>query len=744
MTKGWAARALAFRMTCAAGALLTATTAWGQDGAPATAPDVGGDDAIIVTALKQNESLLETPATVTVVDSGTLQSANISSAQQLSGLVPGYTSMQGTAGTSASFRGLGSNAADPAIESSVGAFIDGIYLGHARDFTTPLYDTQQIEFIAGTQSTVLGKNTSLGAISITNRRPGRDFGLDASATYTSEIDSLRLQAATDIPLGDRFALRAVGFYDGEKGLVRNLFLGRREMNLDILSGRLVLDGDISDRVRLTAIYQHDRRRGKGQNFELLTDPNFSIKGTANALGQTEFDSVPNDRSYSGSERLDPSDPAVALPFDRQNSDRLAAIVEIDAGSGHKLTSQTSYMNWDSRRLLDLDLTAFRLLDLSDAEDNEVFSQELRLASDANDRFAYVLGAFYYFNDYSLRRGVGSDLGLDLDALSAVRTNSWSLFASGRYKLIEKLALRGGIRQTWEDKRATYDISGNLANAIPRTTLPTESSSETDYNAGVDFTVSDRILLYASYARGSKNGGYQSSPDSLDAAPYGTEAAYTKEAGAKFDFGRDGWLQLAVFDTIVRNFQAGRLVVRPGSPLPEAVISNVDARSTGAEASGRLRVAEGFGLTASLTYAHSRFTEELLSEVAPGVFAVEISDGMPLPRAPRWTGQAGFLYETPLGGSLDFTARGTLRYSSAFDLQYRTSQPLAPRSAQRATVDLEARIASKAGGWSIAVIGNNLTNVRRPTFTSEHLIDGDAYYGTRNRPRTVAVQLGLAF
>jgi outer membrane receptor protein involved in Fe transport len=724
-------------------ALGAAPSAWAQGTGASAAEESHYDQDIIVQALKQNQALLDTPATVTVVDGSALQSANVTSAQQLSGLVPGYTSMQGIAGTSASFRGLGSNAADPAIESSVGAFVDGIYLGHARDFVMPLYDTQQIEFIAGTQSTLLGKNTSLGAISVTTRRPGNETRFEGSAAYTSDIGALRIQSAVDLPLGNDLAVRAVGFFEKEKGFVRNLFLNRREQDVENWSGRLVLDGNVIDAVRLTAIYQHDRRRADGQNFELLTDPNFTIEGTARSLGQTLYESVPNDRTYSGSERLLPGTPAGALPFDDQNSDRLTAIFDIDMGSGLTLTSQTSYLKWDSKRLMDLDLVAFRLLDIQDDERNKVLSQEIRVSSDESRRFSYTVGIFYYHNDYSIRREVASDLGLSLDALSAVRTNSWSGFASGRYDLLDHFALRAGIRQSWEDKRATYDISGNLAQPIARTRLPTTGSNELDGNIGLDFTPNDRTLIYVSYARGSKAGGYQSTPDSLDVAAYGAEAAYTKELGAKFKFGGGTWLQLALFNTIVRNFQAGRLVVQPGSPLPQAVISNVDARTTGAEVSGRLAVGRGLSLTASLTYADARFTEGLLSEVAPGVFAPEISDGMRLPRAPRWSGQFGALYETSLSDALEFQLRGTVRYSSSFDLQFRTSQPLAPRSGQRALVDLEARIAGDSG-WSLAVLGNNLTNVRRPTFTSEHLLDGDAFYGTRNRPRTISLQLGLAF
>jgi len=73
----------------------------------------------------------------------------------------------------AAFRGLGSNSAVFNLEPSVAEYIDGAYMPHARDYVAPLYDVDHIEFIKGTQSTLLGKNTSLGAISIVDRRPAK-------------------------------------------------------------------------------------------------------------------------------------------------------------------------------------------------------------------------------------------------------------------------------------------------------------------------------------------------------------------------------------------------------------------------------------------------------------------------------------------------------------------------------------------------------------------------------------------
>lgn len=742
-------RRAALRFGAAIVAMATASVANAQT-ADGTASD--DDGAIVVTALKQGAELLDTSATVKVVGQDDLVTANISNARDLSGAVPGFVFMQGVVGGSASIRGLGSNSADPSIESSVASFNDGIYLGHTRDFTTPLYDLQQIEFVAGTQSTVLGRNTSLGAVTITSRRPGRNFAADVTAGYTTELGAYNVRAGMDVPLGSDFAVRLAGYFNDEHGYTRNAFLNRNEESVREVSGRAVLDGDLSDSVRLTAIYQRDSRRGKGQYIELLNDPDglgefFSTV----VLGLPAFDGVANDQTLNGSERLNPADPAAQLPFDNQDSDRATVIVEVETAGGGQLTAQTAYVNRKSSQRTDQDYTPALILDLLDDESNEVFSQELRFNSPTEKPFSFGVGVYYYHNNYSLRRRIESDLGENLDAQSAITTDSFSIFGSSRYRLSDQFSVIAGIRYNLEDKRASYDISGTLAAPIAPITLPNTTSNEVDYNFGLEFNPNEDLLIYATYARGSKNGGFQSIPDDISLATYGTEVTRSFEIGAKYDLGSMGSIEFAAFDTRVDDFQAARLVTPIGFTLPVTQIANVGARTTGAEATVRLKPARGLEISSALTYTDARFTDELLNEVAPGVFETEITDGMRLVRAPRWSGRVNVNYTTSVGSSLELSFNGVARYQSDADLQFRASNPGVPIQKEHAVVDLEARLGNPESGWSLAVIGNNLTNVRYATFASDWLLAGlidptatPPYYGRRNRPRTVTFQASIRF
>ena len=150
-------------------------------------------EEVIVTARKQVETVQDIPLTVNVVSGELLNNFTIRDSWDLADTVPGLT-IQHTPQNLAqvTLRGLGTGSAGESLDQSVGLFIDGIWAGRIREFQTALYDVERVEIIKGTQTTQLGKNTSLGAISVITRRPGADLGGYLQADYEFEFDSLSL------------------------------------------------------------------------------------------------------------------------------------------------------------------------------------------------------------------------------------------------------------------------------------------------------------------------------------------------------------------------------------------------------------------------------------------------------------------------------------------------------------------------------------------------------------------------
>ena len=97
--------------------------------APVFAQESDTIEEVIVMATKREQTLGEVPLAVSVVDSRTIEQAQINDMVDLQGMVPSLrvTQLQTTGNTNFVIRGFGNGANNPGIEPSVGVFIDGVY-----------------------------------------------------------------------------------------------------------------------------------------------------------------------------------------------------------------------------------------------------------------------------------------------------------------------------------------------------------------------------------------------------------------------------------------------------------------------------------------------------------------------------------------------------------------------------------------------------------------------------------------
>ena len=126
------------------------------------------DDEIIVTATKREQTLQEVPISVTVTDAVTIERAQILDLKDLQSIVPTLRipQFQNSNQTNFVIRGFGNGANNPGIEPSVGVFIDGVYRSRAAAQIGDLPKLERVEVISGPQSTLFGKNASVGVISL--------------------------------------------------------------------------------------------------------------------------------------------------------------------------------------------------------------------------------------------------------------------------------------------------------------------------------------------------------------------------------------------------------------------------------------------------------------------------------------------------------------------------------------------------------------------------------------------------
>ena len=214
------------RLVLASGAALSAIAfsapAIAQD-APAIDPAAEDDNAIIVTARRQSESLADVPASVTVFGAETLAKTGVQRADDFIQLTPGVTIVTGTAeagDTQINIRGI--NGARDA-ESSVALVVDGILKTNTAQLNQNQGTLRQVEILKGPQGALYGRNAAAGAIVLQTLKPGD--ALEGGVTVRAAQDSTYLATGfVSVPVGEGAGLVVSGNYSTTDGFYRNDFL----------------------------------------------------------------------------------------------------------------------------------------------------------------------------------------------------------------------------------------------------------------------------------------------------------------------------------------------------------------------------------------------------------------------------------------------------------------------------------------------------------------------------------------
>ena len=228
--------------TAMAAAMLVSTPAWSQNSPPSEGPRAANEEAagaIVVTARRRVETVQDVPASISLVTAADLQHQNIVNVTDLSSAFSGVVVNNAPNNNAAvSVRGLGTPSASFGFDQSVSLFVDGVYAGRSRDYNTALFDASRVELLRGTQTAILGKNTSLGAISVVSREPGREFSFNGSLTHELELGSTTADIGVDVPVTDTLAIRVASQLADQKRLdPQYLHQRKRPLNAGVRSSR---------------------------------------------------------------------------------------------------------------------------------------------------------------------------------------------------------------------------------------------------------------------------------------------------------------------------------------------------------------------------------------------------------------------------------------------------------------------------------------------------------------------------
>ncbi len=207
----------------AIGAIALSAPALAQDAAPPADQAEEDDNAIIVTARRQSESLQDVPASVTVFGAETLAKTGVQRADDFIQLTPGVTIVTGTAeagDTQINIRGI--NGARDA-ESSVALVVDGILKTNTAQLNQNQGTLRQVEILKGPQGALYGRNAAAGAIVLQTLKPGDS--LEGGVLVRVAQDNTYLgNAFISTPIGETAGLVLSANYSTTDGFFRNSFL----------------------------------------------------------------------------------------------------------------------------------------------------------------------------------------------------------------------------------------------------------------------------------------------------------------------------------------------------------------------------------------------------------------------------------------------------------------------------------------------------------------------------------------
>ena len=445
--------------------LATPALALAQDAEPLEAEKaLESGNTIVVTATKREQTLQDVPVAVSVVPETVINEAAIVDVFDLQAVVPSLQVAQRnvSAGTSFTIRGFGNGQNNPGVEPSVGVYIDGVFRSRAAGAIGDLAEIERIEVLRGPQSTLFGRNSSAGVVSIVTKAPQFSWQGTVEATY-GNYDQIIGKAYLTGPLGENVAASIEGGFNKRDGYAENVATGTDLNNRDRwnVRGQLLVEPSEAVSFRLIADWdQFDENCCFGGYVE---------EGPATAVVRELGGEILLDQVY---------DYKTAYNFDPTNKAKNRGVslqADVDLGFAD-LTSITAYRAYDYRSNSDGDFTTLDSIDTLRLDiDTKTFTQELRL-SGTNDTFDWLLGAFYVNDqiDTSGELGYGEDQRAFADALSG-----------GMLDLVEGL-LRGygAIGPDADffspDERAITDFS--------------QSQNAFSIFGQVDFNLTDRLTL----------------------------------------------------------------------------------------------------------------------------------------------------------------------------------------------------------------------------------------------------------
>jgi iron complex outermembrane receptor protein len=657
---------------------------------------------ITVTARKRAESLQDVPFAISARTGENLQAVGAQNIEDVSRNVAGLSVQNlGPGQSQVGIRGISAGKIDrdlAGVKEQVGVYMDESVI--SLSLFTPdldLYDLNRVEVLRGPQGTLFGSGSLAGTVRYISNQPDLSDGYGDFEVGISTIsdggDGGFIRSMFNVPLGDRAALRVVGYFNELPGYIDahgpDGTLDEDVNDGERTGGRIALRWELTDSITVTprVIYQDVNINGFNREdiWNILANPFTTTEPRVTLREREQYRQLEeqfDEEFFLGDLTMEfDLGPTVLTSVSSVTNRNL--LVSRDA------TQLTGSVTFD---IFGGTATSEQVRLNSNLRDNtevEVFTQELRLASDYDGRFQWVVGGFYsdIQRDYSQRLptpGYDALLGVPGPALGGPVDSPFfseipydftqqAFFVEGSFDITERLTATLGARYYDYDEDRVLYFGGAFADSDGGPDELTNGPGSTTDDGVLPrvlfaYNVSDNVQLNAQASEGFRLGGINDplnvplcSAEDLETfggrPDFDSETLWNYELGTKVGFaGGRGQFNLALFHAEIEDLQvpalAGTCSSRIAINVPKAHSSGVELELTAAP-SDRF----DFGISATYTEAEIDSTVTAVT----GAILAGIEEGNRLPSVPEFQLSANATYNWPMGERVDGFITGVYQH-----------------------------------------------------------------------------------
>ena len=759
-------------------------------------------DELVVTATKREASVQSIPYNIAAFDGSQLKGAGISSGQDLLNLIPGvFASDQGgRTGVSNNISIRGLNANNPAENNLFQTITEPPVSTYIND--TPLFlnlkltDVSRVEVLRGPQGTLYGSGSVGGTIRYIMNRPeiGENNGeVSAGISIPEHSDELNytVDGVANFSLGEKAALRIVAGYETLGGVIDANGLAALDS-----SGNPVSAGGIDGGLVLAPKEDTDDQESWYARASLLLEPTDSVDLLLTYMRQEneyDGDSVRGITNVVSSDGPDWEHDMRALAPGELETDLVSLEANVDLGFA-SFTSATAYTKSKGDFVNDVS----GLYDALNAsyfyygyprevapsfidQEAEVFTQELRLVSQGDGDWDWVIGAFYkdekkqvafrdtllgfeqwgsdptslgsfivftYYgfatlNDWLAYYGDLSDSSLVNVPYAQDREMNFediAIFGELTYHITDAWQVTAGARAFWQDfeqdNRLRFRYFGG---GVDEMTNNSEEFDDQVFKVNTSYQINEDTMIYFTWSEGFRHGGANGFPTTgifaFDPAliPIQPDEVTNYEAGVKGDL-MEGDIRYTA-SVFFLEWDDVQLDTFLGPLSVPSVVNGRAAESKGFELDVTAQATENFQINFGYSYIDAEITEDSPT----GAF-----DGDPLAGVSEHTVSLMLDYFQPLAnmGELHWHLDGS--YRSDFATGFNSS---IDNFAELDGFDVwNASLTWNTEKYSLGAFVKNITDEEGVTavVNSRHATSPFDSRANTRRPRTYGIQGTIRF